>query len=273
MKLQRLLGMMVVALAVGTSLPRQPWAAEPTAEAPPSDASSGSPPASPAAPSAPAAAGSGTSTAPAGEAPKDAASGAPADASSDASISKSPVVLTKEELAEKEARKACKIDICKAFGAPQAEGKDISCAVIKSWRKEQLTKMVAKLKVSWPYGPVRCTADVKLKREDLTKATTLPKHTLQLEKHVVTCSLDTAKEDARELKFEFSPKVAFEKGKAISAKMNWGKIEAPVLIKSAMWTATAADNTINMLSNTLTTDINDFISNKCDEVKADWRSK
>lgn len=214
----------------------------------------------------------------AGEAPQTteaqaAASGGSAAAPSAGEEKDSKVVLTKEELVEKEARKACKVDICTAFRNPAVKGGDISCGVIKSWRKEQLVKMVAKMKVSWPYGPVRCTSQVQLKRDDLVKAVTQDKHTTQLDKHAVTCSLDTEKADAKEIKFEFSPKVMFEKGKAVSAKMNWGKIEAPALIKSAMWTATAADNTVNMLSGTLIEDINDFIGSKCDEVKDAWQSR
>lgn len=205
-----------------------------------------------------------------------AAPAAPAtpDTSAGSGEQKEPkVVLTKEELAEKDARKACKVDICAAFRNPAARGSDISCAVMKSWRKEQLVKMVAKMKVTWPYGPVRCTSQVQLKRDDLVKAVTQDKHTAQLGKHAVSCSLDSEKADAKEIKFEFSPKVAFEKGKAVSAKMNWGKIEAPALIKSAMWTATAADNTVNMLSGTLIEDINDFIGSKCDEVKDEWQAR
>lgn len=186
---------------------------------------------------------------------------------------KPEVVLTKEELAEKEARKACKVDICAAFRNPASSGSDIACNVTKSWRKEQLVKMVAKMKVSWPYGPVRCVSDIKLNRADLVKAMGGDKVTTQLDKHAVSCTLDTEKADAREIKFEFSPKVVFEKGKAISAKMNWGKIEAPALIKGAMWTATAADNTVNMLTGTLVEDINDFIGAKCDEVKAEWEAR
>lgn len=182
------------------------------------------------------------------------------------------IVLTKEEIAEKEARKSCKVDICAGFRNPAAKGNDISCTVMKSWRKEQLVKMVAKLKVSWPYGPVRCTSDIKLKRDELAKAMTSGKHTTQLEKHAVACQIDREKDTASEIKFEFSPKIDFEKGKAIKAKMNWGKIDAPALIKGAMWTATAADNTVNMLSSTLVEDINDFIGKKCDEVKSDWEA-
>lgn len=213
------------------------------------------------------------------EAPQKTEAQAPASAGSTAAPSASveekdsKVVLTQEELAEKDARKACKVDICTAFRNPAVKGSDISCGVIKSWRKEQLVKMVAKMKVTWPYGPVRCASQVQLKRDDLVKAVTQDKHTTQLDKHAVTCSLDTEKAGAKEIKFEFSPKVMFEKGKAVSAKMNWGKIEAPALIKSAMWTATAADNTVNMLSGTLIEDINDFIGSKCDEVKDAWQSK
>lgn len=187
--------------------------------------------------------------------------------------SKTDVVLTKEEQEEKEARKACKADICAAFRNPSATGADIACSVKKSWRKEQLVKMVAKLKVTWPYGAVRCTSDLKLKRDELVKAATADKHASQIEKHAVSCVVDREKETASEIKLEFSPKVDFEKGKAVKAKMNWGKIEAPTLVKSAMWTATAADNTVNMLSSTLVEDINDFIANKCEEVKDDWQNR
>ena len=73
--------------------------------------------------------------------------------------------------------------------------------------------------------------------------------------------------------FDFSPKVSFEKGKATKAKINWGKVTAPTLVKGALWTATAADNTVNVLSSTLVDDINDFIGKKCDEVKDDWANK
>ncbi len=177
-------------------------------------------------------------------------------------------ILTPEEKAEKEARKACKSEICSAFRNPTSAGRqDITCDVMKSWRKEQLVKMVARMKVTWPYGPVRCTSSLKLKRDDLAKAMSEPKHESQLEKHAVSCEVDRDKEPKAEIKFEFSPKVAFEKGKAISAKMNWGKVDGPALIKGAFWTATAADNTVNMLSGTLVEDINDFIGKKCDEVK------
>ena len=199
---------------------------------------------------------------------------APAPAG-DATLSGNPpeADMTSEEKAERDARKACKADICSAFRNKKADGADVSCPVIKSWRKEALTKLVSKLKVSWPYGKVHCATTVKLKRADLVKAMTDDKYETKLDKHEVACTVDRDKDAPSEIKFDFSPLVTFEKGKATKAKINWGKIEAPALIKSALWTATAADNTVNILSSTLITDINDFIDKRCDEVKAEWEGK
>jgi len=176
------------------------------------------------------------------------------------------VELTAAEKAERESRKACKADICSAMSDKKSDGPDIACKIVKSWRKAQLTKLVAKLKVTWPYGPVRCTSAVNLDRGELVKAVSQEKSSLQLDKHTVNCVVERQEKEPTTLIFDFSPLVSFEKGKAVSAQMNWGKIEAPTLLKSALWTATAADNKINMLSGTLVEDINNFISKKCAEV-------
>ena len=178
---------------------------------------------------------------------------APATASGDVKPSDDPpeAELTPQEKSEKESRKACKADICSAFRAKKSDGSDISCSIVKSWRKEQLGKLVGKLKVSWPYGPVRCTSAVKMRRAELVRAMTEDKVELQLDKHSVACVVEREKDGPTDISIEFSPKVTFERGVAKSAKINWGKIEAPTVIKSALWTATAADNTVNMLSSTL----------------------
>lgn len=177
--------------------------------------------------------------------------------------------LTPAEKAERDGRKACKVSICAAFRA-RTPGPDIACNVTKSWRKTQLEKIVSKVKVSWPYGPVRCTLDVRLNRAGLIKAMTEKSHDISLEKHVVTCKIEREKEAPTELKIAFTPTVSFKDGKAASARMNWGELEAPALIKGVVWTATGTDNTINVLKGMLVDDINEFIGPKCDEVKADW---
>lgn len=60
----------------------------------------------------------------------------------------------------------CKVALCDAF-RNRKPGPDIGCHVIKSLRKTQLEKLVSKAKVSWPWGKVVCTADVKVKRETI----------------------------------------------------------------------------------------------------------
>jgi hypothetical protein len=178
--------------------------------------------------------------------------------------------LTPEEQKERDMRKACKVAICDAMHNRKA-GADVACNVVKTWRKEQIDKMISKAKVSWPWGKVQCTADIKLKRDMLTAALGSPKLEAQLDKHTVTCTIDRDKEAPASIKFEFTPKVTFEGGKATKALLNWGTVDAPTLVKGAMWTATATDNTFNVLQGTVVDDINDFTGAKCDEVKDEWK--
>ncbi|MGB3720275.1 MAG: hypothetical protein WBB38_11890, partial [Hyphomicrobiaceae bacterium] len=126
--------------------------------------------------------------------------------------------------------------------------------------------------VSWPWGRVRCSTDIKLRREALIKAMTEPKHEVVLDTHKVTCEVEREEGNA-ELKFAFAPKVLFENGKAVKASLNWGEIDGPTIVKGALWTATATDNTFNVLDGMVVEDINNFISNKCMEVKDEWQNK
>jgi hypothetical protein len=107
----------------------------------------------------------------------------------------------------------------------------------------------------------------------LSQALASPKLEAQLDPHQAVCTVDRDKEAPADIKFQFSPKVTFENGKATKAVLNWGTIEAPSLVKGAMWTATATDNTFNVLQGTVVEDINDFIGARCDEVKDEWTGK
>jgi hypothetical protein len=193
---------------------------------------------------------------------------APLTAVAQTTAPKVEVQLTPDEIKEKEQRKACKIALCSAFLLKQATGPAVSCNVLKTWRKEQLTKMVSKGGVSWPWGGARCTADLKFKRADLVKAVSLPEYELAVDKHNISCELDREPEKY-EVKMEIAPKVQFRGGKAVKAQMNWGKVDAPLLAKSVLWSATAADNTFGALQSTVVEDINDFVDVKCLEVKDD----
>lgn len=179
--------------------------------------------------------------------------------------------MTAEEKAEKDGRKDCKVQICAAMHN-RKPGADISCNVVKSWRKEHLDKIVGKAGVSWPWGRVKCTAPINLKREMLTRALDGSKHDADIGTQSIVCEVERT-EGKAEIKAEFSPKVTFDGGKATKATLNWGKIDAPALVKGAMWTATATDNTFNVLQGMIVEDINAFASVNCDEVKDEWKGK
>lgn len=189
-----------------------------------------------------------------------------------ATLSASKAGLTQEELVEREGRRACKAALCAAFRNP-ANGENVSCTIRKSFRKEQLQKIVSKAKVSWPWGRVVCSADLKADRSVLAKALTSEKVVVTFDPHKVACEIEHEGAAASSITAEMTPAVTFEKGKAVKAVMNWGQVDGPTLVKGLMWTATATDNTVNVLGSMVVDDMNDFVTAKCDEVKADWQGK
>jgi hypothetical protein len=182
---------------------------------------------------------------------------------------------TEEEKKEKEGRRKCAIDICSTLhNRKPAEGQ-VSCDLRKTWRKEALTKVLQRGKVSWPWGDTRCAADVKVDRALLVKAMQDPQFEVQLETYTVSCTIESGGEKAEkyDVTAQLKPKVSFKEGKAVKASLNWGKLEAPTLAKSALWSITAADNTFNLLQSIAVEDINEFITTKCMEVKEHWQGK
>jgi hypothetical protein len=179
---------------------------------------------------------------------------------------------TEEEKKEREVRRACAVALCSTLHNRKPDTGDVACSVRKTWRKDHITKILAKGKLSWPWGDARCSTDLKFDRATLVKAMSEKTFEAQFPQHQVSCELDREAEKYQ-VKMEIAPKVTFSDGKAVKAVMNWGKIDAPMLAKSALWSATAADNTFGVLQSTVVEDINDFIVNKCEDVKAEWHGK
>jgi hypothetical protein len=179
---------------------------------------------------------------------------------------------TEEEKKERETRKVCAIALCATLHNKAPATGNVACNVQKTWRKEILTKILAKGKLSWPWGNARCSSDLKSDRTTLIKAMTEKQYEAQFELQDVNCELDRETEKYQ-VKLQIHPKVTFQEGKAVKANLNWGKIDAPTLAKSALWSVTAADNTFGVLQSTVVEDINDFVQNKCMEVKGEWQGK
>ena len=183
----------------------------------------------------------------------------------DASVSPE---LTARIAKEKEDRKACKTEICKAFAQP-ADGAPIACTVTKTWLGAEIQAGFLGDKLTWPWGHAQCSSDIELDRKAIADAATKPSATLKLKKHSIACRLDNKDPKAGaayDLKLSIEPTVTFENGKAVKAEMGWGSIEAPVLAKTAIWSATAVDSTFSVIANGVVRDINAFLTDKCKEV-------
>ncbi len=176
--------------------------------------------------------------------------------------------LTARIAKEKEDRKACKTDICKAFAQP-GDGAAIACTVTKTWLASEIQTGFLGDKLTWPWGHAQCSSSIELDRKAIADAATKPSATMKLKKHSISCKLDNKDPKAGtayDLKLTIEPTVTFENGKAVKAEMGWGTIEAPVLAKTAIWSATAVDATFSVIANGVVRDINAFLTDKCKEV-------
>ena len=168
---------------------------------------------------------------------------------------------------EKEARKACKIEICSIMLGKKAEGPDVGCPIVKTWPKDDITKLMSRTKVKWPWGNTTCKLDVKLKRAMLVSAMTEPKFEAVFEEHDLVCDVLREGEEKYTFKIAMTPSITFENGKATKAYVTWGALEAPSVAKSVLWPATALDNKLNVLGSEVVGAINGFVEKKCSEVE------
>jgi hypothetical protein len=177
--------------------------------------------------------------------------------------------LTPEELAEKEARKACKKRICDIIASRDPAGEDVSCDIVKTWREDDIVKMLGG-KISWPWGKAVCQSRLEVKRKDLALAMSEPAYDMTMPAQKVRCTL--AQKDAGEpyaIEVTMTPTAKFENGKATSAQVNWGEASAPTFIYPLIYAGTGLDNSANVLGSEVVRMINEFTTKKCAEVKAD----
>jgi hypothetical protein len=166
---------------------------------------------------------------------------------------------------EKEARRACKIEIYKAFAAT-GDGPPLTCTVTKTWPTQEIQASILRNALTWPWGHAQCTSIIDLDRKSITEAASKPAATIKLKKHDVACTLDS--KDPKEgkaysLKLSIEPSVTFENGEAKKVEMGWGAVEAPILAKTAIWSATAVDNGFSVIGNGVVGEINSFLFEKC----------
>ncbi len=191
------------------------------------------------------------------------------DPSTDSTGTETKRVLTPEELAEKDARKACKKKICDIIASRDPTGEDVSCDIVKTWREDDIVKMLGG-KISWPWGKAVCQSRLEVKRKDLALAMSAPDYDMAMPEQTVRCTL--AQQDGGTpyaIEITLAPTATFETGKATEASINWGEASAPTFIYPLIYAGTGLDNSANVLGSEVVRMINEFTTKKCAEVKAE----
>jgi hypothetical protein len=176
-------------------------------------------------------------------------------------------VLTPEEKAEKESRKACKIKLCDILVTKEPQGEDVSCDIVKTWREEDIVKMLGG-QIQWPWGKAVCQSKLEVKREPLANAIGDGEHEVLMPTQKVSCKLFQKKEgEPYVIEVAMAPKVKFKDGKAVEAALNWGDATAPLFVYPLIYGGTALDNSSNVLGPEVVRMVNEFRTKKCAEVK------
>ena len=201
--------------------------------------------------------------APASESPSTEAAAAPDAAKNE---------LTAEERAEKQARKACKVKICDILATKDPQGDDVSCDIIKTWRESDITKMLGG-RFDWPWGKAVCQSKLAIKREQLVSAMTQANYEVALPEQKVSCTLAQKSEgEPYAVGVSIAPKVTFKNGKAVSARINWGEADAPMLAYALIYAGTGFDNSANVLGPEVVRMVDEFTGKKCRRLKNDLPS-
>ena len=178
-------------------------------------------------------------------------------------------VLTPDELAEKEARKACKEKLCDIIATRDPDGEDIACDIVKTWREEDIVKMLGG-RINWPWGKAVCQSKLEVKRRPLARAMSDASYEIVMQPQKVRCTLAQKTEgDPYVVEMTLAPRAKFENGKAVEAQVNWGRASAPLFIYPLIYAGTALDNSTNVLGPEVVRMINEFTTKKCAEVKAE----
>ena len=174
--------------------------------------------------------------------------------------------LAEQLYREQEARRGCKVAICGIARTKSMQGENVACKVVKTWPEIDLKTRILKNALSWPFGHAQCESSIAIDRKLIVAAVSEAKYQAQIGKHDVTCHLHTKDgKDRHKVTFTIDPVVTFENGKATKAALRWGSVEGTTIAKSAVWSATAVDNTFNVLERVVIEQINDFFGPTCDE--------
>ncbi len=174
--------------------------------------------------------------------------------------------LTPEEMAEKEARKACKIEVCDILATGEPHGADVACDIGWTWRQTEIVEALGG-RINWPWGKAVCQSKLTLERASLAKAMTQPRYGAAVGSQTVRCAVHQKEGKPYVIEVALAPKITFKNGKATEASVNWGDVSAPAAIYPLLYAATGLDNSTNVLGPEVVRLVNTFTGKECAAVK------
>jgi hypothetical protein len=167
-----------------------------------------------------------------------------------------------EDKAEKAKLEACEKNLCAILVKREATGGDLQCALQKTWAGAKIKEGVEQKKLTWGFGDVRCAVDLVAKRQEMLDALTKPEYEYKLPIQTVRCDVEREKE-VMKISVALSPKFLFKDGKATKAWLGIGTIEAPAVLKGAIWTAAQLEDTFGIVHSDLLREVNKFVHERC----------
>src|SRR5262245_29731505 len=163
---------------------------------------------------------------------------------------------------EKERLEACEHELCGVLVKREAAGGDLKCSLQKTWAGSKIKHGVEERKLSWKLGDLRCGVALVATRQDLVEALTKPQYELKLATHTVRCDVEREKEVVQ-VAVALTPRLQFKDGKATTVWLGIGDIQAPTVVKGAIWTAAQLEDTFGVVHADLIKEVNKFVYERC----------
>ena len=171
-----------------------------------------------------------------------------------------PAVATADD--EKKALKACERNLCEIILGRKTTGDTLTCDLQKTWAKSDISDGAKQKKLDWGFGDAQCKVKLDIPQMDIVGALTDPQASFAIQKHAIKCQIDNEGEQTN-VSLTLAPKLEFKEGKATGASLSIDDIEAPALIKGAIWTVAGLESTFGLFESDMLKEVNKFVGQKC----------
>jgi hypothetical protein len=165
---------------------------------------------------------------------------------------------------EAENLRQCDRDLCGITKNPGASG-TLRCDLAQTWYKEDITRVVKKGRLTWPFGDARCTAKFEIERGLFAPALKEKSHKLKIPPQPVSCEIDNSG-SRHVVTAKMGPVIEFENGKAKSVSLGVSDIDGTAMVRNVVWAAWKFESTFGYFQADFVKAVNEYITEHCPTV-------